>query len=67
MFVDLKSIFLASLMFVELTQKISEWRLMEKKVYDNFKNLKNCNLKKKWLSSISLSFPTFFKCFKQKI
>ena len=47
MLVDLKLIFLASLMFVELTQKISEWRLIEKKVYDNFKNLKNCNLKKK--------------------
>ena len=40
---------------------------MEKKVYDNFKNLKNCNLKKKWLSGISLFFPTFFMYFKHKV
>ena len=52
MFVDLKLIFLASLMFVELTQKISEWRLMEKKVYDNFKNQKNCYLKKENCSQV---------------
>ena len=67
MFVDLKSIFLASLMFVEFTQKISEWRLMEKKVYDNFKNLKNCNLKKMGLIRYFTNFSYLFMCLKQKV
>ena len=61
MFVDLKSIFLASLMFVELTQKISEWRLMEKKVMTILKISKIVIWKKNWLS-----VPTFYMYFKQK-
>ena len=43
MFVDPKSIFLAFIMFAEDTQKLSEWRLVEKKVYANFKIHKNCD------------------------
>ena len=43
---DPKSFFLAFIIFLDDTQKISEWRLVEKKVYVNFKIHKIVILKK---------------------
>ena len=43
---NLKSIFLAFVMFVELIQKISEWRLVEKKHMPTLKLTKIMILKK---------------------
>ena len=66
MFVDLKSIFLASLMFVELTQKISEWRLVEKKVYAIFEIHKNYDFEKNWLSGMYFTISHLFLVFHKK-
>ena len=63
---DPKSTFLAFLMFVELAQKISEWRLVEKKVYAIFEIHKNYDFEKNWLSGMYFTISHLFPMFQTK-